>query len=150
MTIPSDFGLDGHSDADILLHAVTDALLGAAALGDIGMHFPDTDPQWKGAASAKFLEHACGLVQQAGFTLVNVDTTVILEKPKLKDYRAGDSRIAGAHAGAAARSRVGEIQDRGRRGAGGRRTIGRGAGDRDHRALSAASRKFKSSAPVCP
>jgi hypothetical protein len=58
VTIPSDFGLDGHSDADILLHAVTDALLGAAALGDIGMHFPDTDPQWKGAASARFLEHA--------------------------------------------------------------------------------------------
>ena len=87
VTIPSDFGLDGHSDADILLHAVTDALLGAAALGDIGMHFPDTDPQWKGAASAKFLEHAVGLVKKAGFSLVNVDTTVILEKPKLKNYR---------------------------------------------------------------
>ena len=87
VTIPSDFGLDGHSDADILLHAVTDALLGAAALGDIGMHFPDTDPQWKGAASAKFLEHAAALVKQAGFSLVNVDTTVILEKPKLKNYR---------------------------------------------------------------
>ncbi|MEO8051607.1 MAG: 2-C-methyl-D-erythritol 2,4-cyclodiphosphate synthase [Acidobacteriota bacterium] len=87
ITIPCDFGLEGHSDADILLHAVTDALLGAAALGDIGMHFPDTDPQWKGAASAKFLEHAVGLVKQAGFSLVNVDTTVILEKPKLKNYR---------------------------------------------------------------
>ncbi len=87
VTIPSEFGLDGHSDADILLHAVTDALLGAAALGDIGMHFPDTDPQWKGAASAKFLEHAVALVKQAGFALVNVDTTVILERPKLKDYR---------------------------------------------------------------
>lgn len=87
VTIPSDFGLDGHSDADILLHAVTDALLGAAALGDIGMHFPNTDPQWKGAASAKFLEHAAVLVKEAGFSLVNVDTTVILEKPKLKNYR---------------------------------------------------------------
>lgn len=87
VTIPSEFGLEGHSDADILLHAVTDALLGAAALGDIGMHFPDTDPQWKGAASAKFLEHAVALVKQAGFALVNVDTTVILERPKLKDYR---------------------------------------------------------------
>jgi 2-C-methyl-D-erythritol 2,4-cyclodiphosphate synthase len=87
VTIPSEFGLDGHSDADILLHAVTDALLGAAALGDIGMHFPDTDPQWKNAASAKFLEHAAALVKQAGFSLVNVDTTVILEKPKLKNYR---------------------------------------------------------------
>lgn len=87
VTIPCDFGLDGHSDADILLHAVTDALLGAAALGDIGMHFPDTDPQWKGVASAKFLEHAAALVKQAGFSLVNVDTTVILEKPKLKNFR---------------------------------------------------------------
>jgi len=87
VTIPSDFGLDGHSDADILLHAVTDALLGAAALGDIGMHFPDTDPQWKGAASARFLQHAAALVRQAGFSLVNVDSTVILEKPKLKNYR---------------------------------------------------------------
>ena len=87
VTIPSEFGLAGHSDADILLHAVTDALLGAAALGDIGMHFPDTDPQWKGAASGLFLEHAVRLVQQAGFTLVNVDTTVILERPKLKDFR---------------------------------------------------------------
>lgn len=87
VTVPSDFGLDGHSDADILLHAVTDALLGAAALGDIGMHFPDTDPQWKGAPSAKFLERAAALVKQAGFSLVNVDTTVILERPKLKSYR---------------------------------------------------------------
>ena len=85
--IPSEFGLDGHSDADILLHALTDAILGAAALGDIGMHFPDTDPQWKGVASARFLEHAVGLLTTAGFRLVNVDTTVILEKPKLKNYR---------------------------------------------------------------
>ena len=87
VTIPSAFGLEGHSDADILLHAVTDAVLGAAALGDIGMHFPDSDPQWKGAASARFLEHAVALAHQAGFAIVNVDSTVILEKPKLKDYR---------------------------------------------------------------
>src|SRR5258706_2075794 len=87
VAIASEFGLEGHSDADILLHAVTDALLGAAALGDIGMHFPDTDPQWKGAASVKVLEHAVTLVKQAGYALVNVDTTVILETPKLKDYR---------------------------------------------------------------
>src|SRR5258708_5060592 len=87
LVIPAALGLAGHSDADILLHAVTDAVLGAAALGDVGMHFPDTDPQWKGAASARFLEHALALVQQAGFALVNVDTTVILERPKLKDYR---------------------------------------------------------------
>ncbi len=85
--VPSEFGLEGHSDADILLHALTDALLGAAALGDIGMHFPDTDPQWKGAGSAQFLAHAAGLVRQAGYRIVNVDTTVILERPKLKDYR---------------------------------------------------------------
>lgn len=87
VTIPADFGLEGHSDADILLHAITDALLGAAALGDIGMHFPDTDPRWKGADSVQFLQHAYSLVKEKGFTLVNVDTTVILERPKLKDYR---------------------------------------------------------------
>jgi 2-C-methyl-D-erythritol 2,4-cyclodiphosphate synthase len=87
ITIASDVGLDGHSDADILLHAVTDALLGAAALGDIGMHFPDSDPRWKGADSGRFLKHALALVQEAGFDVVNVDTTVILERPKLKDYR---------------------------------------------------------------
>jgi 2-C-methyl-D-erythritol 2,4-cyclodiphosphate synthase len=87
VTIPSDFGLEGHSDADILSHAVTDAILGAAALGDIGMHFPDTDPRWKGANSLQFLEHALELAKRAGFTLVNVDSTVILERPKLKDYR---------------------------------------------------------------
>jgi 2-C-methyl-D-erythritol 2,4-cyclodiphosphate synthase len=87
ITIPADFGLEGHSDADILLHAITDAVLGAAALGDIGMHFPDHDPRWKGAASAQFLAHAAKLAAQAGYKIVNVDTTVILERPKLKDYR---------------------------------------------------------------
>lgn len=85
--IPADRGLDGHSDADILLHALTDALLGAAALGDIGMHFPDTSPEWAGAESAQFLEHACRLVRERGYQIANVDTTVILERPKLKDYR---------------------------------------------------------------
>src|SRR5882757_8677960 len=87
VTIPSDFGLDGHSDADILLHAVTDALLGAAALGDIGMHFPDNDPQWKGADSKQFLAFAAWLVRDKGYTIENVDSTVILERPKLKDFR---------------------------------------------------------------
>lgn len=87
VTIPSEFGLVGHSDADILLHAITDAVLGAAALGDIGMHFPDTDPKWKGAESAQFLAHAVHLIEQIGFEVVNVDSTVILERPKLKDYR---------------------------------------------------------------
>jgi len=87
ITVPSELGLEGHSDADILAHAITDALLGAAALGDIGMHFPDTDPRWKGADSLLFLAHAAGLVRECGFGIVNVDSTVILERPKLKDYR---------------------------------------------------------------
>ena len=86
--IPSEAGLEGHSDADVLAHAITDALLGAAALGDIGQHFPDTDPRWAGADSLLFLRHARDLASAAGFTLVNVDSTVILERPKLKDYRS--------------------------------------------------------------
>ena len=89
VTIPCEFGLEGHSDADVLMHAVTDAVLGAAALGDIGMHFPDTDPRWKGASSEVFLKHAATLAREAGFEIMNVDSTVILEKPKLKDYRLG-------------------------------------------------------------
>lgn len=87
VTIPSEMGLEGHSDADILSHAITDALLGAVALGDIGMHFPDTDPRWKGADSGNFLAHAAKLVRDQGFSIVNIDSTVILERPKLKDYR---------------------------------------------------------------
>ncbi len=71
----------------MLAHAITDAILGAAALGDIGMHFPDTDPRWQGADSMAFLRHALSLARQRGFELVNVDSTVILERPKLKDYR---------------------------------------------------------------
>ncbi len=85
--VPCEFGLAGHSDADVLAHAITDAILGAAALGDIGMHFPDNDPQWKGAGSLQFLRHACDLALAAGYALVNIDSTVILERPKLKDYR---------------------------------------------------------------
>ncbi len=85
--IPSENGLEGHSDADILSHAITDAILGAAGLGDIGMHFPDTDPQWKGADSMKFLAHAEKLACDAGFVVVNVDATVILETPKLAPHR---------------------------------------------------------------
>jgi len=87
VTVPSEIGLDGHSDADVLAHAVTDAILGAAALGDIGMHFPDSDPRWKGVDSLVFLRHARELAEAAGFRIVNVDSTVILERPKLKDYR---------------------------------------------------------------
>ena len=96
LTIAAEFGLEGHSDADVLLHAITDALLGAAALGDIGMHFPDSDPRWKGADSVQFLEHAVAMVREKGYQLVNVDTTVILERPKLKDYRLPmRERVAG-------------------------------------------------------
>jgi len=87
VTVPSDFGLEGHSDADVLSHAITDAVLGAAALGDIGMHFPDTDPRWKDCDSLVFLRHAKQLVEAQGYRLVHVDSTVILERPKLKDYR---------------------------------------------------------------
>jgi 2-C-methyl-D-erythritol 2,4-cyclodiphosphate synthase len=85
--IPAEFGLEGHSDADILSHAVTDALLGAAALGDIGMHFPDSDPRWKNADSGQFLRAARDLVAAQGYSILNVDSTVILERPRLKDFR---------------------------------------------------------------
>jgi 2-C-methyl-D-erythritol 2,4-cyclodiphosphate synthase len=85
--IPSEFGLEGHSDADILSHAITDALLGALALGDIGMHFPDTDPRWKNGDSLMFLQHANELVAGNGYQIANVDSSVILERPKLKDHR---------------------------------------------------------------
>ena len=85
--VAADFGLEGHSDADVLCHAITDAILGAAALGDIGMHFPDTDPAWKGAASDVFLRHAVEMVRQRGYRLMHVDATVILERPKLSGYR---------------------------------------------------------------
>jgi 2-C-methyl-D-erythritol 2,4-cyclodiphosphate synthase len=87
VTVPSEMGLEGHSDADVLAHAITDAILGAAALGDIGMHFPDSDPRWKGADSLVFLRHARQTAEAAGFRIVHVDSTVILERPKLKDYR---------------------------------------------------------------
>ena len=88
VVVPSEFGLEGHSDADILSHAIADALLGALALGDIGMHFPDTDPRWKDGDSLLFLRHARELVAAQGYRVENVDSTVILERPKLKDHRA--------------------------------------------------------------
>lgn len=88
VTIPSDFGFEGHSDADVLSHAITDALLGALALGDIGMHFPDSDPRWKDTDSRQFLKHALALVSAQGYEIANIDSTVILERPKLKDYRS--------------------------------------------------------------
>ena len=79
-------GLLGHSVADVLLHAVSDALLGAAGLGDIGRHFPDTDPQYKGADSRVLLRHVVKLVNEKGFVISNVDVTMIAQKPKLKDH----------------------------------------------------------------
>ena len=84
--IPYGLGLEGHSDADVLLHAVMDALLGAAALWDIGYHFPDTDPAYKGADSRKLLEAVGQKLTAAGYRVGNIDVTMIAQKPKLKDY----------------------------------------------------------------
>ncbi len=84
--IPYEKGLLGHSDADVLLHAVSDALLGAAALGDIGKHFPDTDPAYKGADSLVLLGHVAALVRQKGYYVSNVDVTMIAQRPKLAPY----------------------------------------------------------------
>lgn len=93
--IPHDRGLAGHSDADVALHALTDALLGTIGAGDIGMHFPPSDPQWRGAASDRFLEHAAALVAQAGGTIEHVDLTIICEAPKIGPYRdAMRNRVA--------------------------------------------------------
>ncbi|MBQ3528996.1 MAG: 2-C-methyl-D-erythritol 2,4-cyclodiphosphate synthase [Oscillospiraceae bacterium] len=84
--IPYEKGLLGHSDADVLLHAVSDALLGAAGLGDIGRHFPDTDPAYKGADSLKLLACVAEKIRAAGYCVSNVDVTMIAQKPKLKDH----------------------------------------------------------------
>lgn len=81
---PGETGLKGHSDADVLTHAVIDALLGAAALGDIGSHFPDTDPQWKDADSIKLLEAVAKEIRRAGYAIDNIDATVVCERPKLR------------------------------------------------------------------
>jgi len=85
--IPAEKGLLGHSDADVVSHAVTDALLGAAALGDIGEHFPASDPQWKDAPSRLFLERARELLGKHGFAIVNVDVVVVIERPRILPYR---------------------------------------------------------------
>ena len=84
--IPFEKGLLGHSDADVLLHAVSDSLLGAAALGDIGKHFPDTDPQYKGADSLELLRVVGEKVKEAGYIVCNIDVTMIAQRPKLKDH----------------------------------------------------------------
>lgn len=86
VSIPYEKGLLGHSDADVLVHAVMDSLLGALALGDIGKHFPDTDPRYKGADSIELLKHVTGLINEHGCTLGNLDATVIAQAPKLAPY----------------------------------------------------------------
>lgn len=95
IAVPYGRGLAGHSDADVILHAITDALLGAAALGDIGQHFPPSDPQWKGAASDRFLAHAAKLIRSCGGIIDHIDCTIICEAPKIGPYRdAMQLRIA--------------------------------------------------------
>jgi 2-C-methyl-D-erythritol 2,4-cyclodiphosphate synthase len=86
VTIPYEKGLIGHSDADVLLHSITDAVLGALALGDIGKHFPDTDPAYKGADSSELLRVVWGLAKEKGYRLGNVDATIIAQKPKMAPY----------------------------------------------------------------
>ncbi len=88
VVLPGERGLAGHSDADVVAHAVADALLGAAGLGDIGTHFPDTDARWRGADSLTLLAQVVGLVQADGWSIGNVDTTVVLEAPRLAPHRA--------------------------------------------------------------
>jgi len=83
VVIPHDRGLAGHSDADVLLHSIVDALLGAAALGDIGTHFPSSEPRWKDAPSSSFLSYALALLREAGWSVVNVDATVVAQQPRL-------------------------------------------------------------------
>lgn len=84
--IDSPLGLDGHSDADVLLHAIAESILGALALGDLGHHFPDTDPKYKGISSMLLLEHTAALMHQEGYVLSNLDATVMAEQPKLAPY----------------------------------------------------------------
>ena len=101
--IPYEYGLDGHSDADVLVHAVMDALLGAAALGDIGRHFPDSDDRYLGADSMKLLSEVGRILAEHGFAVGNIDSTVICQRPKLKDYipemRERISKVLGIPAG---------------------------------------------------
>ncbi len=84
--VPHEWGLEGHSDADVLLHAIADALLGAAALGDIGVHFPDTDTRWRDADSRMLLGEVGRKVEEAGYRIVNIDATVALQRPRLRPY----------------------------------------------------------------
>lgn len=95
VTLPHDQGLAGHSDGDVLLHAITDALLGAVAAGDIGGYFPPSDPRWKGADSVIFIQEALKQVRRAGYTVANVDSTLVLDKPKIGPHaKAIQARVA--------------------------------------------------------
>ena len=87
VTIPWELGLMGHSDADVLVHAVCDALLGAAGMGDIGVHFPDTDPKYKNISSLKLLQHVGEMLGEKGFSILNIDATLLAERPKIAPYR---------------------------------------------------------------
>ena len=97
--VPYEKGLLGHSDADVLTHAVMDALLGAAGLGDIGKHFPDTDPAYAGADSMKLLEHVAGLLRARGWQVSNVDATILAQRPKLAPYIPAMRRTLAGHLG---------------------------------------------------
>ena len=97
VTIPHEFGLAGHSDADVLCHAIGDALLGAANLGDLGQHFPDTDAKFANASSLRLLEHIAALLRQSGYQVANIDSIIVLESPKVMRHAAQmKENIAGA------------------------------------------------------
>jgi 2-C-methyl-D-erythritol 2,4-cyclodiphosphate synthase len=120
VVLPGERSLAGHSDADVVAHAVADALLGAAALGDIGAHFPDTDPRWRGADSLTLLRHVVGLVQAEGWSIGNVDTTVVLEAPRLAPHKAAMEERLAAVVGAAVSVKAKRAEGLG--------TLGRGEG----------------------
>ena len=99
VTVPSGKGSVGHSDGDVVTHAIVDALLGAASCGDIGTHFPSEDEQWKGASSLQFLSHAVQVIRDAGFEISNVDATVVLETPRLSGYLEEMRKLLAAEMG---------------------------------------------------
>jgi 2-C-methyl-D-erythritol 2,4-cyclodiphosphate synthase len=120
VVLPGERGLAGHSDADAVAHAVADALLGAAALGDIGAHFPDTDDRWHGADSLTLLRHVVALVHAQGWSIGNVDTTVVLEAPRLAPHKAAMEERLAAVVGAAVSVKAKRAEGLG--------TLGRGEG----------------------
>ena len=109
--IPHTLGLLGHSDADVLLHAIMDALLGAAALGDIGKHFPDTDPKYKGISSMKLLEHVAGLIAEKGYIVENIDATIICERDSHKGIIIGKQGSMLKKIGSTARYEIERLLD---------------------------------------